>query len=146
MVICISSRVVSYLQIAAWIGAEAVLIVPGATRVAWDDSRPVIRYKTVWEKATLSVKELLPVAEKLFFTGKKVFLLSPDPSPLFKKSGVAVGCVARPVKGTPLDNPRDCQFCADGTSEKHTDVVPKSLHSTAVNLHIKPPRTQRQSK
>ena len=54
-----------YLQIAAWIGAEAILIVPGATRVAWDDSRPLIRYKTVWEKATQSVKELLPVAEKL---------------------------------------------------------------------------------
>ncbi|MBR2911161.1 MAG: hypothetical protein IKC05_06090, partial [Lentisphaeria bacterium] len=26
---------------------------------------------------------------------------------LFKKSGMAVGCVARPVKGTPLDNPQD---------------------------------------
>jgi len=26
--------------------------------------------------------------EKLFFTRKKVFLLSPNPSPLFKKSGV----------------------------------------------------------
>ena len=54
-----------YLQIAAWIGAEAILIVPGATRVAWDESRPLIRYKTVWEKATQSVKELLPLAEKL---------------------------------------------------------------------------------
>lgn len=54
-----------YLQIASRIGAEAILIVPGATRVAWDDSRPVLSYKTVWEKATQSVKELLPLAEKL---------------------------------------------------------------------------------
>ena len=94
MVICISSRVVSYLQIAAWIGAEAVLIVPGATRVAWDDSRPEIRYKTVWEKATLSVKELLPVAEKLFFHGEKSF--SPLPGPLStcqkKRCGDRVRC------------------------------------------------------
>ena len=54
-----------YLQIASWIGAETILVVPGATRVAWDASRPVIRYKTVWEKTVQSVKELLPLAEKL---------------------------------------------------------------------------------
>ncbi|MBO7146905.1 MAG: sugar phosphate isomerase/epimerase [Lentisphaeria bacterium] len=54
-----------YLQIAAWIGAESVLVVPGATRVAWDPSRPVISYKKVWENATASIRELIPVAEKL---------------------------------------------------------------------------------
>ena len=54
-----------YLQIAAWIGAETILVVPGATRVAWEPSRPVIRYKTVWEKTVQSVRELLPLAEKL---------------------------------------------------------------------------------
>lgn len=53
-----------YLQIASWIGAETILVVPGATRVAWDASRPVIRYRTVWEKTVQSVKELLPLAEK----------------------------------------------------------------------------------
>lgn len=54
-----------YLQIAAWIGAESVLVVPGATRVAWDPSRPVISHKKVWENATASIRELIPVAEKL---------------------------------------------------------------------------------
>jgi hexulose-6-phosphate isomerase len=33
--------------------------------VAWDDSRPVLSYKTVWEKTVQSVKELLPLAEEL---------------------------------------------------------------------------------
>ena len=54
-----------YLQIAAWIGAETVLVVPGATRVAWEPSRPVLPYKTVWDNATASLKELAPVAEAL---------------------------------------------------------------------------------
>ena len=54
-----------YLQIAAWIGAETVLVVPGATRVAWEPSRPVLPYKTVWDNATASIKELAPVAEAL---------------------------------------------------------------------------------
>ena len=53
-----------YLTIASWIGAESVLIVPGATRVAWDPSRPVVSYKTTWEISTESVKKLLPIAEK----------------------------------------------------------------------------------
>ncbi len=54
-----------YLQIAAWIGAETVLVVPGATRVAWEPSRPVLPYKTVWDNATASIRELAPVAEAL---------------------------------------------------------------------------------
>lgn len=54
-----------YLQIAAWIGAEAVLVVPGATRVAWDPSRPVVSYKNAWENATAAIREIVPVAEKL---------------------------------------------------------------------------------
>ena len=54
-----------YLRIASWIGAETVLTVPGATRVAWDPSRPVIRYKKVWEAASASIRELIPLAEEL---------------------------------------------------------------------------------
>ncbi len=53
------------LQIAQWLGAETILVVPGATRVAWEPSRPVLSYKTVWEQATRSLKELQPVAEEL---------------------------------------------------------------------------------
>ena len=54
-----------YLQIASWIGAEAILVVPGATRVAWEPTRPVLSYKTVWEKTVQSVNELIPLAEEL---------------------------------------------------------------------------------
>ena len=54
-----------YLQIAANIGAEAVLLIPGYTRIAWDPSRPVVSYKTAWEKATESLKELVVLAEQL---------------------------------------------------------------------------------
>ena len=54
-----------YIQIANWIGAETILVIPGATRVAWEPDRPVVSYKNAWANATASLKELLPVAEKL---------------------------------------------------------------------------------
>lgn len=54
-----------YLQIAAWLGAESALVVPGAVDVAWDESRPVVPYATCWEQATKSIKELLPLAVEL---------------------------------------------------------------------------------
>ena len=54
-----------YLQIAAWIGAESILVIPGATRVAWEPEHPVYSYKTVWEQSQKSLRELLPVAEQL---------------------------------------------------------------------------------
>lgn len=54
-----------YLQIANWIGAETILVIPGATRVAWEPSRPVISYQQAWDNATRSVRELLVTAEKL---------------------------------------------------------------------------------
>jgi len=54
-----------YLQIGHWIGVEAVLVVPGATRVAWDESRPVVPYQTVWENSIRSLKELETTARKL---------------------------------------------------------------------------------
>ncbi len=54
-----------YLHIASWIGAETILVIPGATRVAWDESRPVMSYREVWENSALSLREVLPLAEKL---------------------------------------------------------------------------------
>lgn len=54
-----------YIQIANWIGAETILVIPGATRVAWEPDRPVVSYKNAWANAAASLKELLPVAEKL---------------------------------------------------------------------------------
>lgn len=58
----------TYLRLAAWIGAETVLVIPGSACVAWDPSRPVVPYRTVWEQATRSLNELLPVAEALGVT------------------------------------------------------------------------------
>ena len=54
-----------YLQLAAWLGAETVLVVPGATRVAWDASHAEVSYLNAWNNATESIKELVPVAESL---------------------------------------------------------------------------------
>ena len=51
------------LRLASWLGAETVLVVPGATRVAWDASHAEVSYKDAWENATGSVKTLAPVAE-----------------------------------------------------------------------------------
>ena len=41
-----------YLQLAAWLGAETVLVVPGATRVAWDASHAEVSYLNAWNNAT----------------------------------------------------------------------------------------------
>lgn len=52
-----------YLQIAAWLGVEAILVIPGATRVAWEPDLPVFSYRQAWEQSVKSLQELLPVAE-----------------------------------------------------------------------------------
>ena len=54
-----------YLQLAAWMGVETVLVVPGATRVAWDASHAEVSYLDAWKNATASIRELVPVAEEL---------------------------------------------------------------------------------
>ena len=53
------------LQLAAWMGVETVLVVPGATRVAWDASHAEVSYLNAWKNATASIRELVPVAEDL---------------------------------------------------------------------------------
>lgn len=53
-----------YIQTAANLGAETILLIPGAVDVAWDDSRPVIPYREVWDIASASLKELIPLAEE----------------------------------------------------------------------------------
>lgn len=71
-----------YLTLAKRLGAETILVVPGATRVAWDPSRPVVPYETVWTQSQKSLRELIPLAEA---TGVNIglenvwnrFLLSP---------------------------------------------------------------------
>jgi L-ribulose-5-phosphate 3-epimerase len=54
-----------YLRTAASLGIDTILLIPGAVDVAWDDSRPVVPYQVVWENATRSLKNLLPLAEEL---------------------------------------------------------------------------------
>ena len=51
------------LRLASWLGAETVLVVPGATRVAWDASHAEVTYKNAWEHATESIRKLAPIAE-----------------------------------------------------------------------------------
>ena len=51
------------LRLASWLGAETVLVVPGATRVAWDASHAEVSYLAAWNNTTKSVKELTPIAE-----------------------------------------------------------------------------------
>ena len=55
----------AYLQIAAWIGAETILVIPGSAHVTWDPTRPVVPYRTVWENSVKSLNELIPLAEAL---------------------------------------------------------------------------------
>lgn len=54
-----------YLKIAKWLGVETILVIPGSTCVAWEPSRPIVKYKHVWEQSTKSIRELLPIAESL---------------------------------------------------------------------------------
>jgi hexulose-6-phosphate isomerase len=57
-----------YLQIAAWLGAETILVVPGAVDVAWDPSRPVVPYQQVWDISADALRSVLPLAEELGVT------------------------------------------------------------------------------
>jgi L-ribulose-5-phosphate 3-epimerase len=51
-----------YIKVAHWLGAKTVLVIPGVVDVGWDPSVPVTPYQQVWDNATASLKELLPLA------------------------------------------------------------------------------------
>lgn len=51
-----------YIQVADWLGIRTVLVIPGVVDVGWDPSVPVTPYQQVWDQATESLRELLPVA------------------------------------------------------------------------------------
>ncbi len=53
-----------YLQAAKWVGAGTALVVPGAVAVSWDNTQPVVPYKTAWKYATEAIRALLPTAGK----------------------------------------------------------------------------------
>ncbi|MHC4887720.1 MAG: sugar phosphate isomerase/epimerase family protein [Planctomycetota bacterium] len=54
-----------YLQVAKWVGAKTILVVPGAVAVPFDPSRPVVPYEDAWKNATQSLRACLPLAKKL---------------------------------------------------------------------------------
>ena len=54
-----------YLQVAKWVGAKVVLVVPGAVAVPFDPSRPVVPYAEAWKHSTASLRQVLPLAQKL---------------------------------------------------------------------------------
>ncbi len=53
-----------YIKAAFWLGVDRILVVPGAVDVAWDESRPVTPYQTVWDNSTESIRTILPFAEQ----------------------------------------------------------------------------------
>ena len=53
-----------YIKAASWLGVDRILVVPGAVDVAWDESRPVTPYQTVWDNSTESIRTILPFAEQ----------------------------------------------------------------------------------
>jgi len=57
-----------YLQVANWVGAKVVLVVPGAVAVPWDPSQPVVPYAEVWKNSTSSIRQCIPTAVKLGVT------------------------------------------------------------------------------
>jgi len=57
-----------YLQVARWLGAKTVLVIPGAVAVPWDSSQPVVPYAKAWKLATQSIRRLVPTAAKLRVT------------------------------------------------------------------------------
>ena len=57
-----------YLQVAKWLGAKVVLVIPGAVAVPWDPSQPIVPYQTTWRHATASIRQCLSAARKLGVT------------------------------------------------------------------------------
>lgn len=54
----------AYIRAAATLGAEAILVVPGAVDVPWDPSRPIVPAATARKFSQISLRALLPVAEE----------------------------------------------------------------------------------
>jgi len=71
-----------HLQVAAWLGCDTILVVPGAVSVSFAPDLGVVDYDVAYARAQEALKELAPEAEKL---GVKIgvenvwnnFLLSP---------------------------------------------------------------------
>lgn len=53
------------LQLANWLGAQSILVVPGAVGVDFEPGSEVIDYDVAYDRALAALKELAPVAEEL---------------------------------------------------------------------------------
>jgi hexulose-6-phosphate isomerase len=52
------------LQVAAWLGCDTILVIPGCVKSGLDPAAPTLPYDTVYERARQALVELAPDAEK----------------------------------------------------------------------------------
>jgi hexulose-6-phosphate isomerase len=55
----------SLLERTAWMGVDAVLVVPGAVDIFFKPDSPVVPYDVVWDRSLEALEELAPLAESL---------------------------------------------------------------------------------
>ncbi len=53
------------LQLAAWLGCQSILVVPGAVGVDFEPDSEIIDYDVAYDRCLAALKELAPVAEEL---------------------------------------------------------------------------------
>ena len=59
------SVVAKQLQVAAWLGCDTILIIPGSVKCGFSADAPIVPYQLVYDRALAAIRELAPVAEKL---------------------------------------------------------------------------------
>ncbi|MBE7022221.1 MAG: sugar phosphate isomerase/epimerase [Ruminococcaceae bacterium] len=52
------------LDVAAWLGCDTILVVPGYCGVSWRPENPVVPYDVAYERAYEAIRELAPYAEE----------------------------------------------------------------------------------
>ncbi|MDW7656135.1 MAG: sugar phosphate isomerase/epimerase family protein, partial [Bacillota bacterium] len=59
------SIVIQQLKVAAWLGCDTILVIPGSVKCGFSDNAPIVPYDVVYDRALEALKELAPVAEDL---------------------------------------------------------------------------------
>ncbi len=57
--------VAKQLQVAAWLGCDTILVIPGSVKRGLDADAPVVAYDLAYERSLAALKELAPLAEEL---------------------------------------------------------------------------------
>ncbi|MBI2437485.1 MAG: sugar phosphate isomerase/epimerase [Lentisphaerae bacterium] len=118
-----------YLRVAAWVGAKAVLVIPGAVAVPWDPSKPVVPYATVWQNATAAVRGCVKEAEK-----QKVTLALENVWGWFLTDPMAMKCFVDQFKSSRVGVYFDVANCLiNGYPEHWIDILGKRIAA----LHFK---------